>query len=1028
MTMVVLHLSDIHIKHKSDPILTRAKNIAACIYASLPEASTVFILVSGDVAFAGKPEQYTLAQSFLGAIAAQIREEKSIPVRFILCPGNHDCDFDSSSGLRKLAIDAVNHQGGSVVDESVIKECCSVQKPFFEFAMAMNKDYAKSSGDSLWQTLSYEVGAKDLVFDCINVAWMSQLHEQPGTLVIPHERYLTERQGKAELRIAVMHHPLNWLSQHMYRDFRKALRRYENVVFTGHEHLGNVGENIDAESGHSAYVEGCVLQGEKDLSDSGFNVVVFDLSSGTYKSSRYQWAGSLYEASEEGSWADYRDIPVKTRSPLQLKDDFRQLISDPGASFKRLSGHEICLSDIYVYPDLMGVVDAKDVRRVVSSEILTDPKRLEEGVLLQGEEKVGTTSLLYQLLERYGDRGFAPLFLNAIELRGSTPRDVDAWIRASVSEQYGVDAGEKYAQIEKAKKVALVDNFDECPMKAAAFKARAISALRARFGHLVVAVGELFDLQEVLTNLEDETRRALQQYRIVPFGYSLRSKLIRRWFSLGARDGSLDEAALLERRDQAEKIMDTAMVRNIIPSLPLYLLTLLQSIDAGQSGQFQESALGNYYMFLVNEGMRAARIAPSRWDELTEYCADLAWHFHKCRARELPKHSLFEFNQRFSVDRHTVDFDTRLSELLSARILVEAGDAFRFRYHYTYYLLKGRYMTRNLADKEVTSYIEQCCKHLYVRDNANTILFMAHHQAGQPLIMDKIVATLDELFKGHSAATLSREDTKGIQALVRELPKLEYSGESPEKDREEIHKLRDELDDGRDGLADRVEDGEDLSVHAQVVMVLKTVEILGQLLKNQYAALSRTRRVEVLAKLFNGPLRALRGYFDFLGAKPDAIVAEIDAALRDRAAITDVARRERIARETVALVVQLTALGFVLKAASSVGAESLLEDIRTVTKENDTAAFRLIELAVALDTVKKLPRDKIDALVEETEGNLVPRRLLQFLVLRHLYMFRTSEQEKQWLASKSVVAIRTQQAIDMKTLKAKKLKQPRSKR
>jgi len=749
--------------------------------------------------------------------------------------------------------------------------------------------------------------------------------------------------------------------------------------------------------------------------------VEFDLTAGTWRSTRYNWAGQLYEICEEGSWEDYRDIPVKARNPFELQEGFRQLLTDPGANFKRFSGHNITLSDIFVFPDLIAKANTEEMRRIVSSQILTDPARLEGGILLEGEERVGASSLLYQLFERYYDRGLVPVLLKGEDLRGATARDIDAWIRNAVREQYGDEAITKFAQLERSRKLLLLDDFDECRIAAATHLARAVTGIKERFGYLVVVVGELFDSRDVLTSLADDAGQSFHHYKLLHFGYALRSKLIKKWFLLTAKDGSLDDASLLARCDQAEKLMEVAMVRNIVPSLPLYLLTLLQSIDAGLSGQFQESALGNYYLFLLNEGMRAAGIPPVKWDELTEYCSDLAWHFHTEGAQELSKHSLLEFNARFSKERHTVDFEKRLDELSAIRILIRTGDSFRFRYHYIYYLLKGRFLTKNLANSNVVTYVEHCCQHLYVRDNANTILFMAHHQAGQPFIMDKIVATLGALFNTDTPVSFSG-DTKNVEKLISELPRLEYSGEAPEKHRERVNKIRDQYDDGKDGLIDKEEEGAVLSVHAQVVMVFKTVEILGQLLKNQFAALTRQRRVEVLEYLFNGPLRALKGYFDFIAKSPDAIISEIDAALRERAKIMDPTKRQRLARELTAVIVHITAFAFVYKAASSVSAESLIDDIRAVAQKNDTTAFRLIELAATLETLKTLPRDKIEKLAERTKSDLVPHRMLQFLIVRHLYMFRTSEKDKQWLASKEVIALRTQQAIEMKTAKIKKLR------
>jgi hypothetical protein len=1022
MTAVVLHLSDIHIRSSKDLILKRAKSIAACTYAHLPEATHAFIVISGDIAYDGTTEQYELAEAFLNEIAADMGNQKKRPMHFVMCPGNHDCDFSLNTQVRQLTLEALATKEGDAIDESVVGACTAVQKPFFEFARKLNRDYASAEGDLLWQTLRYDVNGKDVLFDCINIAWMSRLREEQGTLNFPYKRYVRDRGDRPELRIAVMHHPFHWLSQRIYQPFRKALRAREHVVITGHEHIGNFGENTDTESGDSAYIEGCVLQGEKDLSDSAFNVVIFDLDRGMYRAIRYDWTGTIYEANEEGSWEDYRNIPVKARNPFDLEERFKQVLTDPGASFKRLSGQQLTLGDIFVFSDLISEDEAEEEKKITSSQILTDPNRIQGGVLLEGEERVGSTTLLYQLYERYYDRGFVPLYLRGGSVRGATHKDVDIWIKQAVEEQYGAQAGIRFEQTEKDKKILLLDNFNECLGSGAAHKARVLELVAERFERFIVVVGESFDLQEVLATVDDRMRRALKHYRILAFGYVLRAKLARKWFQLGAKDGSLDEASLLERCDQAEKLMDVVMVRNIVPSVPIYLLTVLQSIDAGLSGQFQESGLGAYYAFLINENLRAGGIPPAKWDELIEYSSDLAWHFHSEGGGELAKHSLREFNERFSAERHTIDFEKRLEELVAGRVLARTGDYLKFRYHYTYYLLKGRYITRNLAKPEMTGYLERCIKHLYVRDNANTVLFAAHHQAGQPLIMDKIIESLGELFKSKTPLKLAG-DTNQIDDLVRELPRLEYAGGDPEGHRERINRLRDESEDGKDdGLADQEEKGPERSVIAQVVMVFKTVEILGQLLQNQFAALTRTRRVEVLENLFNAPLKALAGYFDFIAKKPDTILAEMDAMLRDRGKIKDPEKRQKIARELLAIIIQVIALGFIHKAASSVSSESLMDDVRAVAKKNDTPAFRLIELATKLDTLKRLPKEDIEKLARETEGELVSNRTLQLLILRHLYMFRTSEMDKQWLSGKKVVSIRTQKAIDIKSAKSKRLK------
>jgi len=433
MTVLILHLSDAHIKNELDPVVGRASSIASCLFSALPNASAVFVVFSGDIAFSGEKEQYDVARNFLTQLRASIEAEKKIPVHFVIAPGNHDCDFSREDEMRRIAI---KHLGTNKakIDESVINTCTSVQEPFFDFCAGL-QDVQQEPVDKLWQVLSFDLDGKRVVFDVLNVSWVSRLHEEPGGLTFPYERYHAVENQVADLRILVMHHPLNWFSQSVYRPFRSFVRKVANIIITGHEHQGNAGENLDTESAHSAYIEGAVLQGHHDLTDSSFYLLEIKLDEAQYCSTRYRWNKSLYEAAEEGSWADYRDLPIKQSNPLEVTKDFRAILDDPGANFQHPTA-SVGLSDIYVYPDLHELSSSARGREFISSSVLLDPARTSNGVLLEGDEKSGATSLLYRLYDEYHDRGYVPLLLRGRDIK-RTAAQIDALIVRAVREQYG---------------------------------------------------------------------------------------------------------------------------------------------------------------------------------------------------------------------------------------------------------------------------------------------------------------------------------------------------------------------------------------------------------------------------------------------------------------------------------------------------------------------------------------------------------------------------------------------------------------
>lgn len=455
--------------------------------------------------------------------------------------------------------------------------------------------------------------------------------------------------------------------------------------------------------------------------------------------------------------------------------------------------------------------------------------------------------------------------------------------------------------------------------------------------------------------------------------------------------------------------------------MPLYLLTLLQSLEAGRSGEFKESALGYYYEFLLTEGLLSAGVHRDKLTELFEYCTQLAWFYHTNNNRELSKEELIGFNKIFSAKWHTVDFNERISTLTQAKVLLCRGNYYIFRYPYVYYFLKGRYLSHNLSDIQTREYIEHCCEHLYVRENANTVLFLAHH-ANDDFVMRAILTSLKDLFNQHKPITFE-SDTAKIAALISSTPTLEYIGTPPEKHREALNEVKDEFDNGHDGLLDKEEDlGEGLSLIAQLTSLFKTVEILGQVLKNQYARIERSKKVDILDELFSGPLRALTGFYEYLSENPDSLVAEIDSELKRRHKLDDPEKRKILSREIAGRLIQVISLGFIYKASSSVSSDSLREDIHTAVTRTNTPAFRLIELGVLLDSSDPLPKDVMLKLKEDTEKDVIAISLIRMLIMRHLYMFKTDERDKQWLASKFGLILGLQHVVDFNSAKNKRVK------
>jgi hypothetical protein len=834
------------------------------------------------------------------------------------------------------------------------------------------------------------------------------LHEAIGSLRFPVNRYQHQGDAYVDLRIVVLHHPFHWLAQSNYRPLRTLVRTIAEIVLTGHEHVGSVGTNIDPDSGESVYIEGCVLQSDKtDLSDSSFDVIRLDLAEGRFSATKYLWSNTRYKAQDEGSWRDYRNLPKKAHSRYPIRAEFIQLLDDPGAAFKHPAKVALTLRDVFVYPDLERVGEPGKKFATENASVLRHVRTDRHAALIEGDEKSGRTSLLRQLFKEYHDAGLIPLILNGSDCRRSDDVAIESLLNRAIVSQYETLTEDEYQQIPKSKKALLIDDLDDCPAVSRAIHEALYKQLSARCEVLVVTVGPMFELREFSRGLDEVA--TITHYHLKSFGHVLRGQLISRWFGLGT-DPSVDEVTAQARRHQAEGLIDAVMTRSLVPATPLYILILLQSIEGGRDDEFRHGALGHYYHFMLVQGFQIAGVKPQSLTELFQYCSQLAWYFHSRGTNTLSLDDLRKFNGEFSMAWHTVDLDRRLRELEQASILLRDGEQYGFRYAYVYYYFKGQYLSESLADIDTRAYIKHCCSHLYVRDNANTVLFLAHH-TNDDFVLAAIADSLQAVFPDRMPLSLD-DDTGVVTHLIAEAPRLRYSGQSPEDSRRRRDEMRDELDEtgGHDGLADTEEPSRPLSRVAQMTALFKTTEILGHVLKNQYSKIPRPRRVELIRSLFDGPLRALSDFYQFCNRNPQTLVVEIEAALARRQ-VGDEETRCKVARKVVASMILALSAAFISRAANGASAQSLSEDVREVVRVGNTLALRLIELAVILDAPGTLPRQKIKQLQKDMRANPVGKMLLDMFLMNRLYMFRTAEKDMQWLASEIGLDLGAQHAI-----------------
>ncbi len=286
-----LHISDLHMRpsqaYDSDIVLRKMlKDIEACIQNGSLQPD--FIIVSGDIAFSSKPEEYKLAKDFLDKLLEITHLSKNKPKdRLFIIPGNHDVDRNNidpaaltiANGIKSR--ESVNSVLANDTIRSFILRRFKNYKNFIE-------DYM---GDSvlLFNDDNYYY-VKNTVFEELNISilglnstWLAGSDNDQGKLVIGDMQVQNAiaKVGNADICLALMHHPFNWLQKFDEDDVEPILSKGCQFILHGHLHEQSISQVSGP--GRFSTIIGAGACFEKRTSYNSYNFVQLDLDSGKGK-------------------------------------------------------------------------------------------------------------------------------------------------------------------------------------------------------------------------------------------------------------------------------------------------------------------------------------------------------------------------------------------------------------------------------------------------------------------------------------------------------------------------------------------------------------------------------------------------------------------------------------------------------------------------------------------------------------------------------------------------------------------------
>jgi ActR/RegA family two-component response regulator/predicted phosphodiesterase len=324
-----LHLSDLHQRRSNnDENLVHIQNTNVVLDSLLQDLKGLmsdkhlppdFIVFSGDVAQSGHPEEYELAALFFDKLLEATGLEKD---HLFVVPGNHDVDRGVISP--QIAEGCL----ATLTNRDSVTRFLGPGNETRSLAWAKFRGYQQFIADYFGGALPFDtedyyyvrtltIRGVEVAILGLNSVWMSGYYRDregnysdKGHLLVGAAQVRgalgDPRVQNADVRIALMHHPLDWLQAFDCYEVQALLYDGCEFVLHGHQHRQAIAGLQTPDNSTLVFAAGaCYNRREQP---NLYNIVQFDLAgrSGTATMRRYSDVGSGFWAADT---LTYRNAP-----------------------------------------------------------------------------------------------------------------------------------------------------------------------------------------------------------------------------------------------------------------------------------------------------------------------------------------------------------------------------------------------------------------------------------------------------------------------------------------------------------------------------------------------------------------------------------------------------------------------------------------------------------------------------------------------------------------------------------------------
>ncbi len=688
------------------------------------------------------------------------------------------------------------------------------------------------------------------------------------------------------------------------------------------------------------------------------------------------------------TWISNVCLSINCIKNLKISDNFNSFLKSADVLTKSHQNKSaINLDDIFVYPKLKHY-DEEEVSHKYDSDKFNTELLSFNKIIIAGENQAGKTTLCKQLFYIYRKLNYIPVFLEDDNNYLGNPL---LKIEKAFAEQYEEHS---FCEFDSKRIVPIIDNFH-----LAKHQEKYIEQFNI-FEKQVLIVDDIFGLNIRNQNLIKE----YSKFKIREFTAIERNKLIKKWIQITEEsqiqmNPNFLQQSIDEKTEVIEASLGIIFGKGIMPSYPFFILSILAAQDIQKPLDSDITSQGHCYQALIYLYLRKEGVGNDQIDIYSNFLTELAFWIYNKGGRSLDNDEFDEFITYYKSNFNLpIPINTIIKTLSNVNICkYDTLNQYNFYYSYIYYFFIAKYISENIeANKKL---VDNIILNLHKDENAYITVFIAHHTKSNYLL-DEILLNAEILFEGYIPATLNTDELsffdqhedKIIQAI---LPSYQ---ENADEEREKILIEKSNHEENQNDIAEpKADENSDYDKATEELLTnlrlsIKTVEVMGLIIKNRAGSLDLKRLEYIFEQGLNIHLRILTSFISLI--KDEAAEKEIIEFLEER--INQIIKEnkeagkelkiekiEKLARSIYWNINFGVLHGFITKAIHSLGSTNLLKISQSVSDKLKTPSTFIVNHGIKMWYSKSVKVDEISERISEKDFSKTAASLMKYKVVEH---------------------------------------------